>query len=302
MASESTGQRPSYLRQVFDMIAFTTYMEALSPEAFEINFGPDMQDAFPGNSNAIRTGQAIPVLICALDEMKKNNIGKTLLALALQEDIRLQPIVVDNASTDGTGEFARRMGAIVIPEGRPGLILALRAGFQYLQEQGYSGPILHTDADAVPLQCWAKTLVDEAYAYFPEGGEGFGSIMYYDVDRRLFSPTNLIHTALAKGREQIRRVLQKDPVAHGPNGVIMADQKGKILDALSQIENPAGIPYVTDIVVEQTVKEAGGRLVACRDLHATTEISGRRVKNMGEMALRIFAPSIAARRAYASWK
>ena len=56
-------------------------------------------------------------------------------------------IVVDDGSTDGTGDEARRTGAVVIthPENR-GKGVALKTGFEYALEKGYDG-VLVMDGD-----------------------------------------------------------------------------------------------------------------------------------------------------------
>jgi len=297
------AERPSFRRQAWHMHRFIKRAERLSPQTFELGLGSDIQKVFTGDEQSkleqLRTHQTIPVLICALDEMKQNNIGKTLFALAIQQGVRLQPIVVDNASTDGTGQFAEKMGALVVSEEKEGVLNALRRGFEYLRDEvGYTGPILHTDADAVPLPFWAKTLVDYADANISNSGEAFGTVIYYEANKRFSFPKNSIHTVGAKVRDLRVRKRGETPVSRGPNGIIMTDSGTKILDTLSNIE---GKHDEADIVMQSAVKEAEGALAACSDSNATVIVSGRRVKNMFEMGLRIVAPKIAHRRAYKSW-
>lgn len=293
--------RPSFIRQLWHMTRFIKSSESLSHNTFWDGLEMDDKSIFNGSIDQIMHHQAVPVLVCANDEMQKNNLSKCLLALAMQQGVRLIPIVVDNASTDGTGDFAKKTGAIVKLEPKKGLINAIETGFTFLRDKGYRGPILHTDADSVPLPFWAETLVNYANINLSQGGEAFGSVFYYEGDENLLSPKNSMHTALAKGRDVTHNMFGQTPVPRGYNGIIMTGSGSEILDALSRVKSHRDTEKGVDVAVETSVQEAGGMIARCSDSNATVITSGRRVKNIVEMGLRIVTPKVANRRAYKGW-
>lgn len=65
-------------------------------------------------------------------------------------------IVVDNASTDRTAELARKAGARVVYEPKPGLHHARQRGL--LEATGEI--VAQTDADSHPLPGWTKAILD----------------------------------------------------------------------------------------------------------------------------------------------
>lgn len=88
----------------------------------------------------------VSIVIPALNEM--DGIGKTIQTVPRTElesmGYDVQVLVVDNGSTDGTGEIARQAGADVVYEPKRGYGNAYKAGFA-----GATGDIIATsDADA----------------------------------------------------------------------------------------------------------------------------------------------------------
>ena len=86
-------------------------------------------------------------------------IGDTLAALAGQTDLKFRLVVVDNASTDGTGDIARRfattapMPTVVLTEPEKGVGSAVDTGFRYAIARGAS-MLARTDADCLPHSGW----------------------------------------------------------------------------------------------------------------------------------------------------
>ncbi|MHB8604949.1 MAG: glycosyltransferase family 2 protein [Thermoplasmatota archaeon] len=78
-------------------------------------------------------------------------LAATLAALAGQAD---EVIVVDDASTDGTAEVARRAGAHVIAVSRRSAAHARNVGV----DAAKGDIVLFTDADAIPRAGWARAL------------------------------------------------------------------------------------------------------------------------------------------------
>ena len=90
--------------------------------------------------------KGISIVIPALNE--RDGIAKTIEAVPKQQlkrmGFKVQILVVDNGSNDGTGDLARRAGAEVVFEPRRGYGRAYKAGFNQAQ-----GDIIATvDADA----------------------------------------------------------------------------------------------------------------------------------------------------------
>jgi peptidoglycan-N-acetylglucosamine deacetylase len=67
----------------------------------------------------------------------------------------IEILVVDNASTDSTGEVARKAGATVVDEHRRGYVNAVSAGFAAAQ----GAIIACTDADSIVPHDWVKNMV-----------------------------------------------------------------------------------------------------------------------------------------------
>ncbi len=86
-------------------------------------------------------------------------IGDTLRALAAQHDRDFTLVVVDNASTDGTGRVARAFAARapfpvhVIDEPEKGVGCAVDTAFRYAVARGATR-LARTDADCLPRPGW----------------------------------------------------------------------------------------------------------------------------------------------------
>ena len=102
------------------------------------------------NGNGHNNGK-VSIVIPALNESE--GIGKTIRTIPVSElqnmGYDVQVLVVDNGSTDGTGEIAHQAGADVVFEPKRGYGNAYKAGFA-----GATGDIIATsDADATyPLE------------------------------------------------------------------------------------------------------------------------------------------------------
>ena len=98
------------------------------------------------------------VVIPAFDDAAM--LERCLSALATQTRLPDEVIVVDNGSTDGTADVARRHGATVLAEPLRGIFPASAAGF----DSATGDLILRLDADSVPPADW----VDRVVAAFVE--------------------------------------------------------------------------------------------------------------------------------------
>ena len=245
----------------------------MTPVEFLAKHKEATREAFSGSlDRAVQSG-AIPVLICARDE--EQAIGATLYGLSLST-IPVQPIVVDNGSTDQTAFIARSMGAEVITENNPGLIPALNAGFAFFKENGYHGAILHTDADSVPLSTWAETMTNYAKNNFSEGGHAYGHIIHYDglrdaLKNGLLTIGNRARNVLAEKRG-INRV-------HVRNGVILTGDDDRYLDLLSNLSDPEK-GTDADRAFHKADMQSGKLQTTCKESRALVVTSGRRHENI----------------------
>ena len=79
-----------------------------------------------------------------------------LRALRAQTVAPVEIIVVDNGSTDDSGDVARSFGAVVIAEPQPGIGVASATGYS-----AASGDIIaRLDADSIPRPDWVATIAD----------------------------------------------------------------------------------------------------------------------------------------------
>ncbi|WP_260615064.1 glycosyltransferase family 2 protein [Streptomyces sp. WAC05292] len=103
------------------------------------------------------SGHGMWVVVPAHQEAAR--LGATLRALAAQHDRDFTLLVVDNASTDGTGDVARAFAASapfpvrVIEEPEKGVGSAVDTGFRYAIGQG-ARLLARTDADCLPRPGW----------------------------------------------------------------------------------------------------------------------------------------------------
>jgi len=102
----------------------------------------------------------ISVIIPAFNEEKY--LPACLESLRKQSFRDFEVIVVDNNSTDRTGEIARNYGFKVVEEKRQGMIPARERGFREAKAQ----IIARTDADTVVTPNWLK-VIDESFRKNP---------------------------------------------------------------------------------------------------------------------------------------
>lgn len=99
-----------------------------------------------------------------------------LKALAVQTFAgRVEVIVVDNASTDGTAELAERCGARVVHEPKPGVCFARQRGLDAARGE----IVVTTDADTVCSARWLQE-IDEQFRRRPDAVAVAGPCVYVD--------------------------------------------------------------------------------------------------------------------------
>jgi glycosyltransferase involved in cell wall biosynthesis len=108
-------------------------------------------------------------VVCSYNGAKR--IGNTLRALKNQKtDTTWELLVVDDGSTDGTGDLARGLGVAVIDKGGNfGLSAARNAGI----EASRGRIVAFTDDDVVPPRNWVERLA-ETWVNAPDHVKGIG--------------------------------------------------------------------------------------------------------------------------------
>ncbi|MFN8193726.1 MAG: glycosyltransferase family 2 protein [Nocardioidaceae bacterium] len=102
------------------------------------------------------------VVVPAVNE--ERYLPACLASLAAQDfDGEVEVVVVDNGSTDRTAEVARRLGARVVQEPRPGVCFARQAG----TEQARGQIVVSTDADTTFDRGWL-TRIDRRFRARPD--------------------------------------------------------------------------------------------------------------------------------------
>lgn len=171
-------------------------------------------------------------------------------------------IVVDNNSTDHTGQIAKEMGATVVVEHRKGVVFARQAGF----EQSKGEFVAFIDADNVLPQDWlAKVL-----ASFTDGTVAVsGPVVYHDLSilLRLFVR---IYYGLAWASHQMLVMLQ------GGNFIVRS----------SALKEVGGLDRTYEFFGEDTAQAIrlakAGKIRFIRDLWVYS--SGRRLTEDGVMS------------------
>ena len=123
----------------------------------------------------------ISLVVPAYNEEK--NLGRTLTAILAEvkrSGCAAEVIVVNNASTDGTGDVAASFPeVIVVDEPEKGLVQARRAGF--LRASGRL--IANIDADTIVTPGWLDRVLSE-FTRHPSLVALSGPYVYYDVSKK----------------------------------------------------------------------------------------------------------------------
>jgi hypothetical protein len=202
-----------------------------------------------------------------------------LLAALGRSTIPLAPIVVDNKPGRGhIREYAEAMGAEVIDEEIPGQMSAVRTGIEHAAIMHPDNYVIITDDDCLPPAQWAETMARHARLNRKIGGIAYGGVILEHGESRL---TDLLRTAYAATTDVRRKFTNSSPKARGPNGILLPDEYGRILEEL-RTKAPDAFPC--DVVVQESVAAAGGKIKSILNPRAFTLTRGDRFNNVSGLA------------------
>jgi glycosyltransferase involved in cell wall biosynthesis len=215
-----------------------------------------------------------PVLIPAFNE--EVDLPATLLALA-RSNIDIKPIVIDNASTDSTAEYATAMGAITIHENVPGKMKATQTGLEQARAMGYKR-ILFTDADTLPGKKWAVSMHELAGRIDPTQGGLVAGTGLFDHGPNL--TTDILRSANSYARATMRRVQGKYPMTQGYNYLLALDMDGVVAEGINDLA-PNLFPG-EDFAIRDKVIEGGGHIVWATGPDTLVFTRNDRFRSLGE--------------------
>lgn len=251
------------LEDIATPFRLTRELHRIGSPAYMDKYGYDIKArlaAFQANT------PAVDVAIAMRNE--ENYIPATLHALSLQT-IPINPIIVDNHSTDSSVSIVKSMGLKVIDEPRIGIDPAKRAALLNTK----TDQVLLTDADCAPVRTWAYTLLtclqnhhDIQAIYSP--------VYFFDT-----SPSLILYNALSIAAKYAKDMLS-NPHYQGNNCGLQASVRDMIRQSDSQIGD--------DGYVFKAINENGGRVSWLWQPDSWVATSARRVKTHGiaEMIIR----------------
>ena len=222
---------------------------------------------------------ALWVVVPAHDEERW--LGATLAALAAQRDSDFTVLVVDNASTDGTGAVAASFAAAhpsldlrVLHESRKGTGTASDAGFRHAIANGATH-VARTDADCLPRPDWTAAIrrafaegwqllagrlvprTDDFRVRLPErvllpgvvaAAAGFGRLRKANRD-----PKYLTHYTMCAGANVAVEAALYEACGGFPHSAIEDLHEDRALINAAR-ERTAAITHRRDMVVEQSLR------------------------------------------------
>lgn len=233
-----------------------------------------------------------PIVIRAFNEM--DDLPKLLYALS-RSTKPVNPIIIDNGSTDGTSDVAKTLHLPAVEEQNRGVVPASIAAFGYIkQHELFSRQVLFLDADCIPGPKWADSMGRLADR-FVNGGIAYGLYCYYGG--QLASDTLLSSAYFCKNL--VSYVYRRKVTAHGGNSAISFDEDGKILNACLNLDTQYKIGLGG--LIRDRIKSAGG--VAVRTYSPDTIVPTRsdRMPSLGSVIKLFLLPRQQIRTQYADW-
>lgn len=207
----------------------------------------------------------VAIVVPARDEAESI---QSCLATLVQQDYRgrLSVILVDDGSTDGTGELARQVadpqGRLTVltgkprPEGWSGKLWAVHQGECLAREKiDADGFVLLTDADILHSALHLETLVEKAQR---DGLDMVSEMVVLNSEsaaERLLVPAFVYFFAMLYPFEKVND--PASPVAGAAGGTILV--RRSMLDRIGGVESVRGA-LIDDCSLASDIKKAGGKL------------------------------------------
>ena len=210
------------LTYLLSTIAFARRISSISGDVILKNNASSMKNAF--------SERGIPVIVRARDEQE--DLPKLLFSLS-RSNTPVNPIIVDNGSSDATPYIGKSLGLTVITEKRIGVVPASISAFNYIREANlHTQPVLFSDADSIPGMKWASSMISLLGKMGRSGGIAYGLYAYFGG--QLLSDSLL--TSAYHMKSLLSFNLRNKVTAHGGNSGIKFDQDGKILEACTHLD------------------------------------------------------------------
>jgi len=239
----------------------------------------------PFNTVSATTWPDVAIVVPARDEAESI---QTCLATLLQQDYkgRLSVIIVDDGSTDGTGDLARKVPdpherlTVVTgrerPEGWSGKLWAVHQGEMIAREKIDSeGFILLTDADILHSALHLETLVEKAQRDRLDMVSEMVVLNCESAAERLLVPAFVYFFAMLYPFEKVNDPASE--VAGAAGGTILV--RRAMLERIGGVETVRGA-LIDDCSLASDIKQAGGRLYLG---HSTLAWSIRPYRGAGDI-------------------
>lgn len=243
-----------------------------------------VQEYSPRTRAVFDTGEEHPkLLIAAYNE--EGDLPTALLSLAMSDE-PLHPVVVNNASTDRTAEFAEEMGATVWECAKRGKGHALKHAFERLNEEGGTTQLFFTDADAILPPAWTRHMklqLDHPDMEF--GGVACGSVVFYHDRRPVLQGVKSLHTNF-RNWQHVKKGGPKSNRANGNNMAVASARDGSndVVEDLAQ-RYDGGLIIVEDKQVAEIAKGTEGVLLHTFDREGVVYARGDRVPTWTKLVL-----------------
>lgn len=239
----------------------------------------------PVNAVSASVWPDVAVVVPARDEAESI---QPCLATLLQQDYkgRLSVIVIDDGSTDGTGDLARQVpdphGRLTVvtgrerPEGWSGKLWAVHQGEMVAREKvSADGFILLTDADILHSALHLETLVEKAQR---DGLDMVSEMVVLNCEsaaERLLVPAFVYFFAMLYPFEKVNDPTSE--VAGAAGGTILV--RRAMLERIGGVETVRGA-LIDDCSLASDIKRAGGKLYLG---HSTLAWSIRPYRGAGDI-------------------
>ncbi len=240
------------------------------------------------------SGLARPVLITALDE--EDDVTTCLLSLARQSAPVL-PVIVDNASSDRTAEFALTMGAEIVEEPIQTKIRALITGLGYICSTYAPGSILFTDADTAFGAKWAEIMGLNAGKTDAGIETRIGTAIYHNIGAQEGS---MAVDSLRSLRSVFQTVRFPDRTSGRGHNMGLWYSDNLHLSELIRRINPERITRNDTHLVEQAVA-LGGVKIACLDPRASAFTRGDRMPDFSTFTRALLSRRFRTVDSYQDW-